>query len=282
MPVDFDRINSYLHLAKKDVETSLKIWSQVLIDYFDHQIELVYVKGSAIKEWNGFIDYVPILSDIDIHIKIKQNEEKTINKLDYTIALDISSEYERRFKDQCLCHIPRTQIIFINQLQEQIEYIPPHKESVRILLDRCISLDNEFLNSRSSKYSKEFIREVDHKRLEEEQEFLQKVPFSIMDRSGIDHWTTIRRICWRVSPAPVRLLTQLSDNVSNLWMMNRTQIMGELRTRGLDSIANSYYNYYLDGWKLFFSDFSNTKYYLGCIRNGLDVLRQCLFELKKL
>ena len=62
--MDFENIKSQL---KEEIESSLTIWGDLLERFFGDNLAYVYAKGSAIKKWDSSIDYVPVISDIDIH-----------------------------------------------------------------------------------------------------------------------------------------------------------------------------------------------------------------------
>lgn len=42
--------------------------ADALVDRFGDRISHIWVKGSAQKRWDGPVDYVPELSDVDIHL----------------------------------------------------------------------------------------------------------------------------------------------------------------------------------------------------------------------
>ena len=50
----------------------LKHVSHLVTDNFGNELKYAYTKGSGIKPWDTPIDYVPILSDIDIHFMLTE------------------------------------------------------------------------------------------------------------------------------------------------------------------------------------------------------------------
>ena len=74
---------------RTDIYHSLSIWKDLLINEFEEKIEFIYAKGSAVKPWDSPLDYVPILSDLDIHIKLYSNYEIFQNVLDPGLKLKI-------------------------------------------------------------------------------------------------------------------------------------------------------------------------------------------------
>jgi len=66
-----ENFTNYLKQARKDINHSLVVWTSLLTSEFSNKIKYMYAKGSAVKPWCTPLDYVPILSDLDIHIMLK-------------------------------------------------------------------------------------------------------------------------------------------------------------------------------------------------------------------
>ncbi|MFW9769230.1 MAG: hypothetical protein ACFFEM_10450, partial [Candidatus Thorarchaeota archaeon] len=60
--------------ARKDTQCAMEVWSDTLVEVLGSSLESIYSKGSATKPWESHIDYVPTISDVDIHITIKGNK----------------------------------------------------------------------------------------------------------------------------------------------------------------------------------------------------------------
>ncbi|MHA1495724.1 MAG: hypothetical protein ACTSRQ_17130, partial [Candidatus Thorarchaeota archaeon] len=74
--------------------------------------------------------------------------------------------------------------------------------------------------------SPETIRKGDMERIIEEREYIFESARRIFDRTGLDFWAVIRVMTWKVSPSPVRLLTQNHPDPIDVWSWNRTKILG--------------------------------------------------------
>ncbi|MCK4849167.1 MAG: hypothetical protein KAT16_09090, partial [Candidatus Heimdallarchaeota archaeon] len=169
------------------------------------------------------------------------------------------------------------QIVNINRLSRNLpNFILPRLTDVNILFGEYQSNDE--------RVSDDKIRAIDKKNLESEiQPYVNSLPEKVIDRSRMDYWNLVRQFNWRVSPTPVRVLTQvLTDSPYDIWTWNRTMIVDKLREHGFNSLANSYTNYYIIGWKLFLSKFTNFEYYRTLIKNGYLVLSQSISILKSL
>ncbi|MFX0123954.1 MAG: hypothetical protein ACFFAE_09970 [Candidatus Hodarchaeota archaeon] len=267
----------FLPQARKDINHSLDIWKNLLIKEFQENIEYIYAKGSAIKQWDSPLDYVPILSDLDIHFKLVNNYEIFQNSPDpITKSLEISEEYEQNYAKNYpkSLHLPRTQLVAINHLQKLPEYVPPRFIDVRIVYGEPIFPNNP---------DPLRIREIDYNHLIKIKETLRNSPMNLIDRSGLDYWVLIRRINWQVSPTPFRLLTQVSSIAPmEIWSWNRSKIITELKNHGLEEIVDHYKQFYLNGWEAFLAEYRNSENLRQIIFHGCKVLQSSLQILQEL
>ncbi|MCK5408886.1 MAG: hypothetical protein KAJ30_01355, partial [Candidatus Heimdallarchaeota archaeon] len=112
--------SQYMLQARKDVESCIEIWTNIFEENYNEKIEYMYSKGSATKEWENLIDYVPIISDVDIHIKIYEDLTLYENLTDAFInSIGVSQTYEDIFveKNPNHLHIPRTQIVNMSDIK---------------------------------------------------------------------------------------------------------------------------------------------------------------------
>ena len=91
----------------------------------------VYSKGSAAKYWETPIDYVPEISDLDVHISL--TDELLIDRYFRTIerAIRFQKLVESRylsFKRDPI-HVPRPQMLFLNDLEKMEGYLPSPSKS---------------------------------------------------------------------------------------------------------------------------------------------------------
>jgi len=255
--------------TRADINASLDAWVSVLTKSLGHRLKYAYAKGSALKSWDSPIDYVPIISDVDIHIMLEDNEGLFPDAEDkFVAAMEISQDYENRFMEKRPdhLHIPRSQLILIDTLSAILEYVPPRIQDVSMII-------GEF--SEPVYPSVDKIRKIDLENLLSLTEFVKKIPGRVVDRTGLDFWAIIREMTWRVSPSPIRLLTQTAENPIDVWSWNRTRTTNELREQGYSKIADHYRDYYLAGWKLFISGFTSSVDFRQTLANGYYVLQNC-------
>ncbi len=259
--------------GKEDVLCAINVWSSLLEETFGSRLEYAYAKGSAVKNWNSPVDYVPVISDLDIHVMM--TDSKSLfpeNKIGFNLAVNVSKKYEDRFREirEEYLHIPRPQVVHINPVLENPSFILPQVSDVHIMIGS--PKDGPILPT-------EKIRLVDRKQIENLSEYLMDLPRQVFDRVGLDFWTLLRRMNWRVSPTPIRLLTQNHSNPIEVWQWNRTQIIKSLIDHNHTNIADSYRKFYDVGWELFLSAFTDYEMLREIIIHGQSVLQRCLDEI---
>ena len=258
--------------AREDTRVAMEVWAEILPQFFGSRLEYVYAKGSALKPWDSHIDYVPTISDVDLHIGLKDDEPLFGNTSDdFDIAVNLSRQCEEEFlrrRPEHL-HVPRMQVIETRFLLQSEKYTPPRPQDIQLLYGEPHLRELP---------SPDTIRAGDLERIFEEKEFVDDLPRRILDRTGLDWWAIIRTMCWRVSPSPVRILTQRHPNPIEVWSWNRTAIHRELLTQGYDTIASWYHGFYDSGWRLFLSEFKELSEFRSVANNGYYVLIECMKE----
>jgi hypothetical protein len=253
--------------VRREVYSCIEAWRALFETRFEGRIEYAYAKGSGVKEWSSPIDYVPLLSDVDIHIKIRGDEslfgspETAVDE-----ALEVSGEYERLFLEMNPdpLHVPRTQVVVLNDAVKDPRFLLPLESD-----DIHVMFGEPELRKAPLK---EKMRAVDHENLMELEGVLRSLPMSTMDKTGLEYWYLIRRLVWHVSPAPVRLLTQVVEDPEEAWIWNRTKVCEKLEEHGFHGVSHSYRDYYLLGWEMFFTDFRDTQIMRGVVSKAYDVL----------
>ena len=259
-----------------EVDDCINVWSVILGERLGDRLAYAYAKGSGVKPWKTPIDYVPTLSDVDIHIRMKEGVELFASDDKFAEALGFSADYERLFLRECPdpLHVPRTQIVILNQAEQNPDWVPPSSvDEVRILLGSPTFEKTP---------SKEMIREIDLSNLEKQAEVLRGLPQSVMDRTGLDYWNLLRRLSWQVSPAPFRLLSQIRDPYL-VWGWNRSRVVEELRAVEQRRLADSYESYYYAGWDAFetgFRDSDSMRRLLTHAKNVLEESTRLALELR--
>ena len=92
----------------------VEAFTEVLLEEVPRsEIEGIYCKGSVLKDWDSPLDYVPELSDVDIHLLLCDDgaEERYLGSVEQ--ALRIQSRVEERYFSRApqRLHVPRTQLL---------------------------------------------------------------------------------------------------------------------------------------------------------------------------
>ncbi|MDH5402626.1 MAG: hypothetical protein OEZ01_15835 [Candidatus Heimdallarchaeota archaeon] len=257
----------------KDTKIAFDTWKSMIYELFPDDIEYCYGKGSAIKPIESLIDYVPQISDIDIHIKEVDGRNMFSN---YDEAINVSKIFESRYIEAHpdYYHIPRTQIMFLHRLETKVKFVYPKLSDIKQIYGN--------IKFPSNTISNEEVKKIDHNNILEQKAIVDNAPYRLIDRYGIDYWSFLRGLVFRVSPTPVRLLTQFVDEPLEIWKLNRTKIHKLLLSNNFTDIASSYFNYYKFGWNLFESDMKTSKSYIPVISSGLKVLELTYNEAIKI
>ena len=80
------------------------------------EIRGLYLKGSSVKAWESPLDYVPEVSDVDIHVWFRDDNSWRRHLDTVPQALEIQAGVEACFKDRIArpIHHPRLQLIVLN------------------------------------------------------------------------------------------------------------------------------------------------------------------------
>lgn len=246
----------------------------ILNNIEESDIEMVYFKGSAEKEWDSPVDYVPEMSDVDIHIQLKDDSfiEKYFNSVKET--MEWSAEIEKIYLSQIKnpVHLPRPQIMILNKIMKDENFIPTPCSSVRVIFGKDYP---------EPVYPEDkVLRDIDSKRILEAEDFIERLPLRLIDRPGSYLRTVLREMTWRVSPCGPRVLSLLGMGVEEAWSINRTRIISTLRKYGNKELAEHYTDFYLHGWDYFLSNYKNSDAGRKVLLSGLKVLESSIDMVK--
>ena len=242
------------------------------------EIRGIYLKGSARKKWDSPIDYVPEVSDVDMHIDFHRDEAwpEYLGTVDQ--ALRVQSGAERRYlsKVRSPLHTPRPQVLVLNQVMSELDdFIHAPATTVEALFGDDYPA-GDYTDPES-------IRRTECGRLIEDFRFIEKLPMHVIDRPGRYIWEAVRSLVWRVSPTGPRVLHLSGLGSEEAWSLNRTAIVPRLVEAGQGALAQSYLGHYVSAWRYFLSGYKD--YDAGraaivaaadCVTNGAEVARAWL------
>lgn len=226
----------------------------------------IYSKGSAAKCWETPIDYVPEISDLDLHVSLADESliDRYFKTLGRTIHLQKSME-SRYFSLKCdPIHVPRPQVLFLNDLEKMEDYRPSPRSSVKVLYGE------EYAEADYSDVHR--IKAFIAKDAEQHRAFMENYPHQIFDKLGRYNFQSLRLINWRIGPIGPKMLILHGLPIEESWTLNRTEIVDRLRDIGLDAFADAYRDYYLAGWDYFLSNWRDGDAARRAIENGASVV----------
>ena len=229
----------------------------------------LYLTGSTVKEWESLLDYVPEVSDVDIHVSFHDDNAWRQNLDTVPRALEIQAGIEACFQEQIAqpLHHPRLQLSVLNQLTtERPGFVYAPQSTVVVLHGEAYPTDDY--------REPDIIRCHNAADLVERAEFAQSVPLLAIDRLGPHARDLLGQLVWRVSPVGPLVLHISGLGAERVWSLNRTRVTATLRDLGLDHLADSYTTFYLSAWDYFLSGFTDTTACRTAILAGTQVLTE--------
>ena len=249
--------------ARKDVDVAIEVWRQLIQERLSDRIEYAILKGSGIKEWESPVDYVPMISDLDIHMGTKDRMPLLPEtRGGFLYSLETTRHYEMRFMEMRTdhLHIPRPQVVVMEESRG--DWLPERPEEVKLLFGELPLKPEE---------SVEHLRARDLDELAGLGPLLAQLPERVIDRIDLEYYRVLRMLCYVVSPTPVRVLSQYTDP-KHVWTLNRTNVLRLLERNGFQGIAEPYREYYLTGWKAFTEGFRGNETMRQLITHAYNVL----------
>lgn len=242
-------------------------WVEVLTDRLGSRVRAIHWKGSALKAWDSPIDYVPGLSDVDIHLLLADKaDEAALDAVD--VALEVNAavleDFRRRVPDPL--HVPKPQLVIANRLDREPGILPSPATTVTTLYgeryeDRPLSEEEQATSRRR-----------DRDELLAPQAFIEALPLRIIDRPGPYLEPLLNELNWRVSPVAPRVVDLMGAPYVEAWSMNRTSLVAALHQQGFDPLAEAYRAYYEAGWRRFLEGEGGAPS-RDVLRAGIEVIR---------
>lgn len=211
----------------------------------DERIRGIYLKGSAHKPWDSAIDYVPTVSDVDVHLWLHSSEDlDDLRDLDAALetADAILGAFRRRVGQPL--HVPKPQLSIVNTLRDLPGYVESPAATVETLFGEPYRAADPSAEQAAS------VRDRDRESLRQHDEFLAALGLRAIDRPGPYLRRIFDELPWRVSPVAPRVLSASGGGYDEVWSANRTRLVAMLESRGFDALARAYVSYYEAAWRL--------------------------------
>ncbi len=254
---------------RREVEYMVAAYVDALRDKVpEKEIAGIYFKGSAQKQWDSPLDYVPELSDVDVHVLLATDEAEGTYLATPERALELQAAAEAAYfaKIPKPVHVPRPQLIVLNSVIKEADFVPTPAEAITVLFGHDypagVSLEVETL------------KDLDARRLAGEATYLARFPMHAVDKPAKYLREALRGMVWRVSPTAPRTLYLLGVPFADAWTANRTRLVALLEEAGERDFAGPYSQFYLSGWDYFLSDYGDHDAGRRALLAGIDVLRR--------
>jgi hypothetical protein len=215
-------------------------------------VDGVYLKGSSVRPWTSRIDYVPEVSDVDVHVRVHAEAKEATRSLAFALRVADGTQelFNQRFPRAM--HSPRPQLFFLGDIEEMSGYLPSTPDSVVVLHG------NEYRAGTESEYAA--CVADDRTRFLADADFVRdNIAGKIIDRPGKLAWQAVASLTWRVAPAGPRLLTQLGRTPYDVWAMNRTSVTRTLQSLRHGEVAAAYAGFYLAAWDGYLTGFEDAR-----------------------
>jgi hypothetical protein len=244
------------------LETILEVIPQVAL-------RDVFFKGSAFKAWDDLVDYVPELSDVDIHVWFQDDDgfEKTFPTLE--AALEFSAKAEARFFAACPkpLHVPRVQLIALNWLLTYESFVSnpagnPHSH-----------FGLEYPSGQNP--DPDVIRAIDSQNLLEEAERVVNLikPERMVDKHSKDFRAILCDLGERIGPLASRVVSLRGSSSEDAWGgHNRSNLLLKLEAQGQHDLVSSIRGFYQNAWTYFLSQDRDGNAARSAIRHAANAL----------
>jgi hypothetical protein len=242
--------------------------SALLAHATPERVKGLYFKGSAHKPWDTPLDYVPEISDVDVHVLFHDDGFAEEFSRSTARALEVQGAMEAEFRRRHPrpLHLPRPQLVVLNGIHDDPDFISSPPATIEVLHGEPYP---------ASDYSRaEAIRQVDARHLAEQRSFLEAFPLRVVDKPGKYIREMLRVMNWRISPAASRLLHLLGEETEDVWSLNRTGLVHRLVEKGKERFARLYASYYLSGWAFFLSGDGDGKAGRSALASGFGAIEE--------
>ncbi len=231
------------------------------------EIRAIYLKGSVVKPWDSPLDYVPEVSDVDMHVWFHDYAAWPEYLGTVSQALAVQQGVEARFSARVLqpLHEPRPQLIVMNKMMAEHEgFVHSPRSTVSVLYGEDYP-EADYSDTAG-------ITRHDATQLVSEAEWVDRMPLHLVDKPGRYLREALRQLVWRVSPVGPRVLHVTGLDTEQAWSMNRTKVAIALRDVGVTSLADAYTAFYISSWDYFLSGFTYSDAGRSAIQAAAQVL----------
>jgi len=260
-------------VLRKDIDALIYAFMNVLFQNVPKKdVDTIYFKGSASKKWESVIDYVPNVSDVDLHVRLRSYS--SYNKL---LCIENSLKFVKSVEKEFFklnpkhYHMPRLEMNIYSFVKDKLDYLPTPKTSVKIIYGTTpydyILPDRKKLLKRA------------REQIFGTEKFLNKLPMRTMDKDSSSLLGYIKDMCRQITNVVPNTLTILGLSYDDSWKDNRTTIYNHLLRLGKKALAKNFADFYYYAWQYELTyDADNCR---KSITSGYYVFEECMAIAKK-
>lgn len=232
------------------------------------EIRAIYLKGSAKKQWDTPIDYVPEASDLDVHVWFHDDEWEHSLFTDLDQAISVQTDIGVRFRTRCPqpIHTPRPQIMVLNTLLRRPGYMHSPPDSARVLFGEDYPVADYSAVDDLKRYKCHDMLAL--------ADIVERYPYRVFDRPDKYLAELLRDLSYRVSPVGPIILQLAGLDTMTVWSMNRTRVTRALEDIGERALTETYVGYFLARWRWFLSGDDDLDALRDAVRTALEVLER--------
>lgn len=224
-----------------------------LLDICAGAVTAIWFTGSAQKRWDSPLDYVPELSDVDVHVRWTDPERWT-DAIDLGRGLALHAQIESRYAAAIAepLHMPRVQLVAVHEVEQIPSYLGVPEGMADSLYGpppKAAAAADQVIASRLDAAS--LVSMADPLMLATE-------PSRFVELPGWHLFGALRNLNWRVSPVGPRVLSALGTKYAVAWSANRSATVRMLRDLGELELATTYSGYYEQAWSFYLSGWRDT------------------------
>lgn len=235
-------------ILRKDIDAMVKSTVHTIFKYFPKKhIYGIYYKGSSSKQWDSIIDYVPGVSDVDIHVQF--TNDRTYNQIisNPKIAMMFSEDIEKKFRkiNPKFYHMPELQLNSLNKLYELKEYRSTPSKVIKLLYGKPYPVHQ---------MSKGKTIRISVKQVIDERKYINKLPNRLLDKNAVSMKKFLKDIGWHISPSSMNFLVAKGIPYSEAFSMNRTNVSSALKKLGYKDAAENFEGFYYHAWRYYLNN----------------------------
>jgi hypothetical protein len=224
MTISWDKRYPDAAVLRREVECTLAAYVDALLERVPPaEVAGIYFKGSAQKRWDSPLDYVPELSDVDVHVLFDGDEAvaKYLGSPEQALELQAAAEAAYFAKVPRPVHVPRPQLLVLNSIISEPDFVQTPAEAITVLYG------GDYPAGAPLELDK--VKTLDAKRLSGEAEYIARFPMHAVDKPAKYLREALRGMVWRVSPTAPRALHLLGVPFAEAWTANRTRVVALLK-----------------------------------------------------